>query len=288
MANEVIAKPKSQLTFSAFMTSNAVTDRINKILGNEKDGAKFISNIVSSVQANPTLKECSNPSILSCALVAHSLGLSANPALGQIYMIPFNNKQTGMKEAQIQLSYKSYVQLAIRSGYYKKINTLAIKEGELIKYNPLEEEIEVKLIEDEVEREKAPIAGFYAMFEYSNGFRKAIYWSTEKMLNHADKYSQSFNKKTYEDIQKGKIDQKDMWKYSSPWYSKFEDMGCKTVLKQLLSKYGILSIEMQEAIEKDQAVIKEDGTPIYVDNGESEYEAVEEKATKEVKSLDEL
>lgn len=288
MGNEVIAKPKSQLTFSAFITSNAVTDRINKILGNEKDGAKFIANIVSSVQANPTLKECSNPSILSCALVAHSLGLSANPALGQIYMIPFNNKQTGTKEAQIQLSYKSYVQLAIRSGYYKKINTLAIKEGELIKYDPLEEEIEVKLIDDEVEREKAPIAGFYAMFEYSNGFRKAIYWSAEKMLNHADKYSQSFSKKIYEDIKKGKIDQKDMWKYSSPWYSKFEDMGCKTVLKQLLSKYGILSIEMQEAIEKDQAVIKEDGTPIYVDNIENGYEISEENEKDVVKSLDEV
>ena len=83
---------------------------------------KFITNIVASVQANPTLKECSNQSILSCALVAHSLNLSANPSLGQIYMIPFNNKNTGMKEAQIQLSYKSYIQLAIRSGYYKKIN----------------------------------------------------------------------------------------------------------------------------------------------------------------------
>lgn len=295
MANEITKtnQVNNKITFSAFMTSNAVTQKINSIVGNEKDGAKFITNIVASVQANPTLKECSNQSILSCALVAHSLNLSANPSLGQIYMIPFNNKNTGMKEAQIQLSYKSYIQLAIRSGYYKKINALAIKEGELIKYDPLNEEIEVKLIEDEVERENKPIMGFYAMFEYVNGFKKCIYWSNEKMLSHADKYSQSFNKKTMQDIINNKISQNEMWKYSSPWYSKYEDMGIKTVLKQLLSKYGILSIEMQEAIEKDQSIIKEDGTAVYVDNDNDYYEianVVEEDNEKNKKtvSLDEV
>lgn len=293
MSNEIQKSSGSnKLGFTSFITSNAITQKINSIVGNERDGAKFVANIVASVQANPTLKECSNTSILSCALVAHSLNLSANPTLGQIYMIPFNNKNTGMKEAQIQLSYKSYIQLAIRSGYYKKINALAIKEGELIKYDPLEEEIEVKLIDDEEEREKAPISGFYAMFEYTNGFRKSIYWSNEKMLSHADKYSQSFNRKTMQDILNGKVAEKDMWKYSSPWYSKYEDMGCKTVLKQLLSKYGILSIEMQDAIEKDQAVIKDDGTPVYVDNDNADYsivdaEVVEKKETKNV-SLDDL
>lgn len=294
MSNEITKTSGSnKIGFTSFITSNAVAQKINSIVGSEKDGAKFISNIVASVQANPTLKECSNQSILSCALVAHSLNLSANPTLGQIYMIPYNNKQTGMKEAQIQLSYKSYIQLAIRSGYYKKINALAIKKGELVKYDPLEEEIEVKLIEDEEEREKAPVAGFYAMFQYSNGFKKAIYWSNEKMLNFADKYSQSFNRKTMQDIIDGKINEKDMWKYSSPWYSQYEMMGIKTVLKNLLSKYGILSIEMQEAIEKDQAVIKDDGTPIYVDNNNDDYviadAQVEEKENvKEISSLDEI
>lgn len=294
MANEVVkSNGNNKIGFTSFITSNAVTQKVNSIVGSEKDGAKFIANIVASVQANPVLKECSNQSILSCALVAHSLNLSANPTLGQIYMIPYNNKQTGMKEAQIQLSYKSYIQLAIRSGYYKKINALAIKEGELIKYDPLEEEIEVKLIDDEEEREKAPIAGFYAMFQYSNGFKKAIYWSNEKMLAHADKYSQSFNRKTMQDIIDGKINEKDMWKYSSPWYSKYEDMGIKTVLKQLLSKYGILSIEMQEAIEKDQAVINDEGNLVYVDNDNDNYviadvEATDRKEVKEAKSLDEI
>lgn len=292
MSNEITKTASNKIGFTSFITSNAVTQKINSIVGSEKDGAKFIANIVASVQANPTLKECSNQSILSCALVAHSLNLSANPTLGQVYMIPYNNKQTGMKEAQIQLSYKSYIQLAIRSGYYKKINALAIKKGELVKYDPLEEEIEVKLIEDEEEREKAPVAGFYAMFQYSNGFKKAIYWSNEKMLSFADKYSQSFNRKTMEDIINGKIPEKDMWKYSSPWYSQYEMMGIKTVLKNLLSKYGILSIEMQDAIEKDQAVIKDDGTPVYVDNDNDDYvianAEVEEKEEPKKVNLDEI
>lgn len=293
MANEIQKTNNNmhKISFSAYMTSDLVKNRVNSIIGNEKAGAKFVANIVSAVQNNPILQECTNQSILSCALVANALDLSLSPQLGLIYMIPFNNKNTGLKEAQIQLSYKSYVQLAIRSGYYKKINVLPIKKGELIKYNPLEEEIEVKLIEDEVERENAETIGIYGMFEYTNGFRKCLYWSMEKILNHADKYSQSFNKKTYEDIKNGKIPQKDMWKYSSPWYSKTDDMGCKTVLKQLLSRYGILSVEMQEAFDKDQSVIKEDGTPIYVDNKNDEYEIVEENTkeeTKEIKSLEDI
>ena len=131
------------------------------------------------------------------------------------------------------------------------------------------------------------------MFEYQNGFRKAIYWSNEKMLSFADKYSQSFNRKTMQDIIDGKIPEKDMWKYSSPWYSQYEMMGIKSVLKNLLSKYGILSIEMQEAIEKDQAVIKDDGTPIYVDNDNEDYviaeaEIEQKEDNKKVKSLDEI
>lgn len=292
MANEITktnnnAVVQNKISFTDFMTSNAITQKVNEIIGNPKDGARFITNIVAVVNANPALRECSNQSMLSCALVAHSLNLSLSPALGQAWVVPYNNKSTGIKEAQFQLSYKSYIQLAIRSGYYKKINVLAIKEGELIKYDPLNEEIEVKLIEDEVEREKAPIMGFYAMYEYVNGFRKCIYWSNEKMLAFADKYSQAFNRKTMQDILDGKIPEKDMWKYSSPWYSKYEEMGNKSLIKQLLSKYGILSIEMQDALEKDQSVIKEDGTPKYVDNNNDDYiiaEEIKEEETQEPKT----
>ena len=107
-------------------------------------------------------------------------------------MVPYDNRNKGMKEAQFQLGYKGYIQLAIRSGYYKKLNVLAIKKGELVKFDPLEEEIEVQLIDDEEQREQAETIGYYAMLEYQNGFKKAIYWSKSKMEQHALKYSQGY------------------------------------------------------------------------------------------------
>lgn len=177
--------------------------------------------------------------------------------------------------AQFQLGYKGYIQLAIRSGYYKKINVLAIKDGELVRYDPLNEEIEVNIIEDDEAREQAKTIGYYAMFEYQNGFKKAIYWTKKKMLAHADKYSQAFSvnattgkypKVSFEDFENGKVAESDMWKYSSFWYKDFDGMAYKTMLRQLISKWGIMSIEMQEAYSKDMAEIKEDGSYEYVDN----------------------
>lgn len=149
-----------------------------------------------------------------------------------------------------------------------------------MRFNPLEEEIEVNLIEDEETRENAKTIGYYAMFEYLNGFRKAIYWTKKKMLAHADQYSQAFSvlgstihtkygdkkKVSFADYEAGKYDSKDEWMYSSFWYKDFDAMASKTMIRQLISKWGIMSIEMQEAYDKDSAVIREDGTPEYVDN----------------------
>jgi recombination protein RecT len=162
--------------------------------------------------------------------------------------VPFNSKNG--KQAQFQLGYKGYIQLAIRSGQYKKLNVLAIKKGELINYDPLNEEIDVDLIDDEVERENAETIGYYAMFEYTNGFRKSIYWSKAKMEKHALKYSMGYKAK----------------KGYTFWEKDFDSMAFKTMLRQLISKWGIMSVDMQNAIENDMAVIKEDGTPVYVDN----------------------
>ena len=126
------------------------------------------------------------------------------------------------------------------------------------------EEIEVDLITDDEKRETAKTVGYYAMFEYLNGFKKAIYWSKEKMIAHADKYSPAFTKKGYELLLASKIKQEDMWKYSSHWYKNFDDMAKKTMLRQLISKWGVMSIEMREAFEKDETIIREDGTYQYV------------------------
>ena len=261
-------------TFSAFLTSDAIKNRINAMVGG-KDGQRFISAVISAVSVNPVLTECDHATILSAALLGESLKLSPSPQLGQYYLVPFNDKKRGTKVAQFQLGYKGYIQLAIRSGQYKKLNVLAIKEGELIRFDPLNEEIEVKLIEDDTQREAAKTIGYYAMFEYTNGFRKAMYWSREKMIAHADKYSQAFSKDatggkypkvSFEDFLAGKVKESDMWLYSSFWYKDFDGMAYKTMLRQLISKWGIMSIDLQTAITNDMGTIREDGSVDFVDN----------------------
>lgn len=270
---------------TAYLTQDAVKNQINKVVGG-KNGTRFVSSIVSAVQTTPALQECTNPSILSAALLGEALNLSPSPQLGQFYMVPFKNKKKGVTEAQFQLGYKGYIQLAIRSGYYKKLNVLAIKEGELIRYNPLEEEIEVSLIEDDIEREETPTAGYYAMFEYENGFKKSMYWSKKKMLAHADKYSAAFSAKSLELLEAGKIPDSEKRKYSSFWYKDFDGMAMKTMLRQLISKWGIMSIDLQTAIDKDMAIIREDGTADYVDHqqetAEEDRNIVAEQEMKEV------
>lgn len=246
---------KKNTGLTAYLTQDAVKEQINKVVGG-KDGQRFISAIISATQTNPSLKECSNSSILSSALLGESLKLSPSPQLGHYYLVPFNGKNG--KEAQFMLGYKGYTQLAIRSGMYKKLNVIAIKEGELVHFDPLTEEIEVNIIEDEDERENAETIGYYAMFEYTNGFRKAIYWSKKKMEKHAEKYSAGYRAK----------------KGYTFWEKDFDGMAYKTMLRQLISKWGIMSIEMQTAVSNDMAVIADDGTPQYVDNVE---EYVEEK-----------
>ena len=249
--NNSLAKANQRLGISAYLTNDAVKNQINNVIGG-KDGQRFISSIVSAVNNNPALQECTNQSILSGALLGESLKLSPSPQLGQYYLVPFNDRERG-KVAQFQLGYKGYIQLAIRSGQYKKLNVLAIKEGELIKYDPLEEEIEVNLIEDEEAREKAPTIGYYAFFEYTNGFKKSLYWSKAKMEAHALKYSKGYQAK----------------KGFTFWEKDFDAMAYKTMLRQIISKWGIMSIEMQNAIDADMAVINEDGTKNYVETEES-------------------
>lgn len=272
-----LARQDQSMKLSVYLQNDAVKKQINQVVGG-KNGTRFISSIVSAVQSTPALQECTSPSIVNAALLGEALNLSPSPQLGQFYMVPFDNKKKGCKEAQFQLGYKGYIQLAIRSGYYKKLNVLAIKEGELVRYDPLDEEVEVNLIDDDILREEAPTMGYFAMFEYENGFRKTLYWSKKKMLAHAEKYSFAFYKnggaKSLELLEHGKIPEKDMWKYSSFWFKDFDGMALKTMLRQLISKWGIMSIDLQNAIDKDMAVIHEDGKTEYVDAVKAEDDGV--------------
>ena len=270
MSKNEVAVAANKLTFSAFITSAGMKNKINQIIGDENTGKRFISSIISAVSTNPSLAECDNASIVSGALLGESLKLSPSPQLGNYYLVPFNDKDRG-KVATFQLGYKGYIQLAIRSGQYKKLNVLAIKEGELVRFDPLNEEIEVNLIDDEEKREKAKTIGYYAMFEYVNGFRKAIYWSKAKMEKHALQYSKGYKAKSGFTF----------------WEKDFDAMAYKTMLRQLISKWGIMSVDMQTAYESDMAVINEDGTKDYIDNKEDISDA-NIVAEKEVKGLDEI
>lgn len=260
----VKTQAQQELGITAYLTKDAVKNQINSVVGG-KDGQRFIAAIVSAVNTNAELQRCTNQSILSGALLGESLKLSPSPQLGQYYLVPYNAKDANgneYKAAQFQLGYKGYIQLAIRSGQYKKLNVLAIKEGELVRFDPLNEEIVVNLIEDEDAREAAPTIGYYAMFEYTNGFRKAIYWSKKKMQAHAKRYSRAYAKGSG----------------SSFWLKDFDAMAYKTMLRQLISKWGVMSIDLQKALEADMGVIDEKGTPTYVDN---EPEQIAPPAAKE-------
>lgn len=141
--------------------------------------------------------------------------------------------------------------MAIRSGLYKNINVMEVREGEYLGIHSQSGDAIIQFISNDEERLSKKVIGYYAYIKLTSGFEKSMYWSKEKMLQHADTYSAAFNKEAYKKLQEGKIPQQDLWKYSSFWYRDFDQMAFKTLLRQILSKWGILSTEMQEAFIKD-------------------------------------
>ena len=255
--NQLQSKPK----FSIAIQTDAYKKLINNTLGDPKRANKFIASISSAVATNPQLQKCDAGSILSGALLGEALNLSPSPQLGQFFLVPYDKKQKINGEwvvvesnAQFQLGYKGYIQLAIRSGQYKDIDVIDVREGEYLGRDKITGKHQFEFIENEVERENKPIIGYMAYFEYLNGFYKNIYWSKEKMQKHALEYSQAYAS----DVKKGTT-------YSF-WSKDFNGMAFKTMLRQLISKWGVMSVEIQEAITKDMSVVKEDGSFDYVDN----------------------
>jgi recombination protein RecT len=236
---------------AGFLAQEAVKANVESVVG-VKDSQRFISSVVSAVQTNPALSECTNSSILSAALLGHSLNLPQSPQIGMFYLVPFKNKNG--TEATFQLSYRGMLQLAMRSGQYKAINVTDIRQGELVSYDPIEDSYEFAPETDFAKRMELPIIGFYAYFEMINGFKKGIYWSKEQIENHAKKYSATYRKGF------------------GLWATDFDAMAKKTMLRQLISKWGIMSVEMERAYVGDQAVIREDGSVDYIDNVPDEPE----------------
>lgn len=259
------SKPK----FSVAIQSDTIKKLINNTLGDPDRARRFVASITSAVATNPALQECENNSIIAGALLGEALNLSPSPQLGQYYLVPYNKKlENGsvIKVAQMQMGFKGYLALAMRSGQYKDIDVIEIKEGEFKGRNKENGKFEFEFMQDEEKRMQKETVGYLGYFELLNGFTKKLYISKTQMEQHANTYSKAFDLATYRKIQAGQIPEKDMWKYSSFWYKNFDQMAFKTVLRQLISKWGVMSIEMQEAYTKDMSVMKEDGTYDYVDN----------------------
>ncbi len=297
-SSNVPQKPK----FSVAIATPSYQTLIRNTLGDPERAKRFVATITSAVAVNPTLQECDAGTILAGALLGESLNLSPSPQLGQFYLVPFDCKLKGAdgktlwmtdengnkikdekgkwiavteKKAQFVLGYKGYIQLALRSGYYKCLNVIEVKEGEFVKYNQFTEEFVCQWIENDTDRENAKTVGYAARFEYINGYQKLLYWSKDKMMSHADRYSPAFSSDVYSKIINGEIPDTDMWKYSSFWYKDFDEMAKKTMLRQLISKWGVMSTELQNAFEKDATMVTVDKSGnIISDDSEASDNAV--------------
>ena len=258
-----------KLYFSQAMQTEKYKKLINNTLGDPVRAARFAANITSAVAVNPTLQECDAGTILAGALLGESLLLQPSPQLGQFYLVPFESKakrdrqgnviKPACLKAQFVLGYKGYIQLALRTGQYKRLNVLEVKSGELGGWDPFEERFhEMHFIEDFEKRAAMPTVGYIAHFEYINGFQKTLYWTTDQMMSHADKYSPAFSAAAYKKLLNGEIPQNELWKYSSFWYKDFDGMAKKTMLRQLISKWGIMTAEMTMAYERDGHVMMPD------------------------------
>lgn len=269
MANELQVQG-----IAGFLATPKIRENIESVVG-KKNATGFVSDIVACVQNNTQLSLCTNKSILSGALIAKSISLPLTPQLGYAYLVPFDSKKTievevngkkqkqtvYQKEAQFQMGYKGYIQLALRSGRYKKLFATDVRKGEVINYNPFEDvfelkpaEFEKRMAKDEKGKFLLPVIGYYAKFELMNGFVKEMFMAYEDMLAYANRYSKAYRS----DIQKHTA-------YSF-WTTKFEDMAKKTMLRQLLGKWGLLTPELEKAYTYDMSVVDENGNPEYPDN----------------------
>lgn len=220
--------------------------KFKDLLGKKSQG--FLVSLLNTVGGNTQLQQADAMSVLKAGAVAATLDLPIDPNLGFSYIVPYNSR--GKNEAQFQMGYKGFIQLAIRSAQYRKINVAELYEGQFISYDPITDTLEY----DINNKISDTVTHYIAYFKTVNGFDKYNVMSKDEIINHAKKFSKTYSSKY------------------SPWVTNFESMAKKTVLKLLLSKFGILSIEMQIAQKADQAVIEEiDGENIeveYVDNNE--------------------
>lgn len=246
--NSLVASNR-KVPFTVAIKSEGVQRMLQAAFSNPKDITKFSADMMAAVTATPGLKDCEPATIVTACLQASALNLSMTPAMGEAYVVPYGDKAT------FQVGKNGLVQLAIRTGQYKDIDTIEVRRGEYKGRDKQTGKPVFEFIEDDEERENLPVVGYLAYFEMLNGFRKSVYFSFEKMLKWAQ-YSPAFNidlyKKylVYEKTGQGMTDA-ELRKCSSPWYNRFSSMAEKTVLRQLLMKWGAKSRDMQAALEQD-------------------------------------
>jgi len=255
-----------------YFTQDNVKSKFEAVL---KDKApQFMTSVVNAVRANDALQKCESQSIISSALVAATYDLPIDSNLGFSALVPYYDSNSKTFKAQFQMMYKGFVQLAIRSGAYENMNVSEVYEDELVSFNPITGELQ--LVKDfskctqRKEGQKDKIVGYYAWFKLLTGFKKELFMTTEECRNHAMQYSASYKR----DLEKNKT--------SSKWSTDFEAMAKKTVLKLLLSRWGVLSVDMQRAIIDDQKVFDDNGEGNYLDNpDEQKPEIIDPFALKE-------
>lgn len=220
MANELTPIQR----FKNVLNAESVQEQFRNAL---KEGAPlFVASLIDIYTNDKNLQECPPQLVIMEALKAATLKLPINKNLGFAYIVPYKDK--GTPTPQFQLGYKGYIQLAQRTAQYKYINADIVYEGELRSYDKLTGELDLN---GEAQSDK--IVGYFAYIETVNGFRKPLYWTKEQVLKHAKRYSKSFSHP------------------NSPWKSNFDEMALKTMLRNLLSKYGVMSVEMMGALNAD-------------------------------------
>lgn len=253
MENTQVTVQQKNATLGELMHSPAVVGKLNEVWSSPQMANSFMSSVISVANGNPQLRKAEPMSIIGAAMVAATMQLQVIPTLGQCYIIPYGNK------AQFQVGYLGLLQLCQRSGQFKKILAAPVHEGEYISGDEFDEDY----VFDKKQRKSDKIVGYMAKFELLNGFTKVAYWDVERVKAHATKFSQAYRSG-----------------YTSPWKSDFDAMAQKTVLKSIL-KYAPKSIEMQNAVTFDQAVVNVNSSdiqdldidafaPEYIDNLESE------------------
>ena len=268
MSSTQITTQQQNMSLSELMHSPAVVGKLNEVWNSPQMANSFMSSVISVANGNPQLRKAEPMSIIGAAMVAATMQLQVIPTLGQCYIIPYGSK------AQFQVGYLGLLQLCQRSGQFKKILAAPVHEGEYISGDEFDEDY----VFDRKQRKSDKVIGYMAKFELLNGFTKVAYWDIDKVKAHATKFSQAFRAG-----------------YNSPWKSDFDAMAMKTVMKSIL-KYAPKSIEMQNAVTFDQAVINTNTSdvqdldidafaPEYVDNIESEKkETILAKATEAAKA----